>query len=383
MYTETLMASDLVEVVMTLEGSQIKTVWHQGEAKFFPYTIDVGLLRRMGAAARSALKRLVTATRQNDAREMDRALLDVARAGRDLYDALFTSDGAGQAEADDVVHWLTGRADIRITFSVDPRIHIPFGLIFDGELGTGNSDYTNPDEYWCSKYRVATVYSRLTPSGLDSTPDARQFRLLLALNESVITDVLGAVTPEEQEAWTQMTGAPSQIVRNSQDLINTWKNNNSEIGILYFLCHANGTRLSFSDDDELGMDQIHLKLKNNRSFNRPPCLIVLNGCSTAVGSEDGGFLEAAGSSGFCGFVGTETAVPDVFAFRFGHELIARLLQNGETVADTLAHLRRAHWPLSLVYGLYAYPLLQVNVLKRSFTAPCINYSDGPLGTREI
>src|SRR5436190_1097914 len=129
MYMETLMATDLVEAVMTLEGSQIKTVWHHGEAKFFPYTIDVGLLRRMGAAARSALKRLVTAARLNDAGEMDRALLKVACAGHDLYEALFTSDGAAQAEADIIARWLTGRANSRITFSVDPRIHIPFGLI--------------------------------------------------------------------------------------------------------------------------------------------------------------------------------------------------------------------------------------------------------------
>ena len=80
-------------------------------------------------------------------------------------------------------------------------------------------------------------------------------------------------------------------------------------------------------------------------------IVFLNGCHTAVGDPGGGFLEATGGSGFCGFIGTETGIPDVFALRFGSAFLCQILRGG-TVTEVMSALRAAHWPLSLVYGTY-------------------------------
>ena len=55
----------------------------------------------------------------------------------------------------------------------------------------------------------------------------------------------------------------------------------------------------------------------NEEDRKTACLVFVNGCCTATGHADGGFLEATGMQGFYGFIGTEANVPDVFALRFG------------------------------------------------------------------
>jgi hypothetical protein len=106
--------------------------------------------------------------------------------------------------------------------------------------------------------------------------------------------------------------------------------------------------------------------------------VFLNGCHTAVGE----FLEATGGDGFCGFIGTETVVPYLFAHRFGAALMS-LLYSGHPLISIMDRLREQHWPLSLVYGLYAYPALR---LDPGFTVPVPstdNYSKMAVGNKMV
>ena len=90
-------------------------------------------------------------------------------------------------------------------------------------------------------------------------------------------------------------------------------------------------------------------------------MVFLNGCHTAIESaKDGGFLQATASGGFCGFVGTEAEVPDVFALRFANAFISQLLYTGSRAIDVMNKTRRDFWPLSLVYNLSCHPDFQFN-----------------------
>src|SRR5204863_10056483 len=121
---------------------------------------------------------------------------------------------------------------------------------------------------------------------------------------------------------------------------------------------------------------------------KEPCVVFLNGCSTATGHPDGAFLEATGQPGMCGFIGTETVVPDVFALRFSLSFLSQFLQGGRSVSDIMHELWVRHFPLSLVYSIYTYPLLQVERQAAVQPAPATpqddeNFSFGTLGSATL
>jgi hypothetical protein len=125
-----------------------------------------------------------------------------------------------------------------------------------------------------------------------------------------------------------------------------------------------------------------MKLKLKRSVNKEVCLVFLNGCHTAVGSAEEGFLEVTGNTGFCGFLGVETVVPDIFAWRFGMAFFYYFFTKGWTVAQVMQQLRGEHWPLSLLYSAYCHPELRVkpSVKDKMPEIQFSNFSEKMIGT---
>ena len=110
-----------------------------------------------------------------------------------------------------------------------------------------------------------------------------------------------------------------------------------------------------------------------------------HGCSTAVGGDNKGFIEAMTREGFCGFIGTETDIPNIFAFRFGAAFLHYMLETGWPVLDVVNTMRREHWPLSLLYQIYASPTFRIprDVVVSTWPASTSNFSLGPLGAKSI
>ncbi len=135
------------------------------------------------------------------------------------------------------------------------------------------------------------------------------------------------------------------------------KNKNSNF--LYICCHSNNKTLALNSTDEIDMDNLRYNLASKLSEN-DICLIFLNGCSTAVEDEDGAFLEAIDLPGVYGFIGTETRVPDSFAFQFGVDFLFHFFYSGKPIYELMDILRRKHWPLSLVYGVYCISTVKVH-----------------------
>jgi hypothetical protein len=56
------------------------------------------------------------------------------------------------------------------------------------------------------------------------------------------------------------------------------------------------------------------------------------------------------------------------------------------VYEVMALLRRQHWPLSLLYGLYGHPMLRVDGGALSVSTPLAlqtNFSQSNVGSREM
>ena len=90
-------------------------------------------------------------------------------------------------------------------------------------------------------------------------------------------------------------------------------------------------------------------------------------------------MEATGDTGFCGFIGTEAKVPDLFAFRFAADFFGHLLYDEMTVVEIMENLRRQHFPLSLVYSTCCHPQFKIKRIAGPPAAlPTRNLSDEPL-----
>jgi hypothetical protein len=173
-------------------------------------------------------------------------------------------------------------------------------------------------------------------------------------------------------------------VYNKADLFQSW-NTHSDLDMLFFYCHANETSIAFStnDNDMLTIDEINRFQQKQEQLTwtsgRTGCLFFMNGCATAVGSADGGFLEVTGRKSASGFIGTEAEIPDLFALRFGLAFLYHFLVEGLPVIDVMSVLRREHWPLSLLYTTYCSPGLRVEP-RKGLSVSFKNFSEKRLGT---
>ena len=337
-------------------------VWQDPECDWFSYEVDLDLLVEKAREIRNCLNDFVVqCMKPNGATHCGAELKALAKAGYDLYQALFYNDGTGRNPTE-IKEWLRKQENCRINFTVIDRIHIPWGLIFDRDPETlnGQEKDTGIDiyrDFWCIKYQLSSMYSRLCPTRSRSFTS---IRLVSVLNQNVFDKVLPHLGDNEKKIldWLNTQYGPSLF--GSKELIEKWKSEGEDVDILLFYCHADGTALSLSHNDRLSMHDFKLKLqKQVKTGDTPACLVFLNGCSTAVGEDSGGFLDATSKPGFCGFIGTETSVPDVFAMRYGLTFIFELLNSGKPVYQIANELRVAHWPVSLVYGTYCYPPLQI------------------------
>jgi hypothetical protein len=218
----------------------------------------------------------------------------------------------------------------------------------------------------------------LSPDEFDAPYAAEQFETLIGVDSALhrkASTQLPAASPEAG-VFSLLNERFSVPMTDSRTLRIEWDRRQARLGLLYLYCHASEHRIGFSGADVL--DTIDFTVDYRKHSVPPRCLVFLNGCHTAAG----GFLEATGRDGFCGFIGAETAVPYMFAHRFGAAVIAALY-GGEPLASIMDRLRERHWPLSLVYGLYAYPFLQ---LVPCFEIPAMandNYSDLSVGSQTV
>lgn len=166
-----------------------------------------------------------------------------------------------------------------------------------------------------------------------------------------------------QERLTSRIGRlPHGSVSNSNDTKSIWPQTFNDHCLLFFYCHANGTRLELGPTDTINV------LEFEELFDRPSaeesgkfCLTFLNGCSTAVGEGSEAFQAATMAPGFCGFIGTEERVPDAFALEFAEDLLEYIDEQQVPLIDAMYLMRSQYWPLSLLYGVYADPALRTGV----------------------
>ena len=368
------------------------------------YFVDINEIERLSAEVRKSLRRFVGQCMDSRSGGVARSgahLKDLAQHGNNLYWALF-DNVSGQPEPAQYVRDLVSQAagSYRMNVSVDDRTYIPWGLVYDGDPtrlsgDPGDVDIGHYADFWCLKYLVSCTYTSARVRALAAPKSVSIFKLISALHKDAFTSAESLLAPGEPE--TQVLGWLRELFSGTKafdsvytkgELFDSW-GTNAELDMLFFYCHANPTSVAFSGTELLEMTEINdfkrrLALQRGQKSPSSACLFFMNGCSTAVGDPGGGFLEVSGRHGSCGFIGTETEVPDLYAFRFGLGFLYHFLKEGRPVYEVMDKMRRQHWPLSLVYSTYCSPVLRV-APPTAPAAPQVdfgNFSDKRLGTTE-
>lgn len=350
-------------VTITDSGDKLKVVWDGSDGGFDPYFIFKGTMMNVAASLRESLAKLVKHGRDKGFAATGEILHEISLKGYELYTGLFTDAGESVQDPDAVRRWLDTRPPGRmINFRVNGPIHIPWGLAFHHDPSdyapdpnaTGIAQY---QDFWAFRYSTSTVYFRINANAISQAWPVDSFKILSVRNREAFEAALAKLNDADRQLLEQFDQTSAMVLYTKKDLLKQWADLSSKVGLLYFYCHANETTLALAEEDSLTVDEFLLRMP--RSGAKSPCLVFLNGCSTAVGDPKGGFLSATGRPGYAGFIGTETKVPTVFAMRFGLAFLYLFLYKGLAVGAAMDHLRRDHWPLSLVYGPYCPATLQV------------------------
>lgn len=376
----------VVSVDIRNHGPHLKVTWHHDQGGSYPpYSVDLAPLTYHAKIVRDRLAPLITAARA-ESKIFGPALKELALAGSALYDHLFLdAEGDGRIPRE-IREDLESHSPCRILVKVEPRIHIPWGLLYCGPKDRipENGHIEELCSFACLKYNLSTIHSRLPVLPKPSKDVA--FQLLPVFNKRSFESARGVLRPDEQEFVDKLMRRFSEPTFSKRTFEDRWRNAALKFGLIYFYCHANGTELALDLDDTINIFTLRLLGNESPDDGKRVCLFFINGCATAVGSPDGGFLEAASHPGFCGFIGTEAKVPDVFALRFGTAFLHLFLNSGLPIWRVMDILRRQHWPLSLLYGVYGQPLVRVEDGRGMAELPpelrC-NFSSETVGTNDM
>lgn len=367
--------------VATDKGGSWNLTWDLPNWPNLHYHVDKTILQEYGQEARKALQEVVDDARAK--KPLGPSLKKLASAGRDLRYAIFLVSGKEAIDADFVRRQLPTSDNLwRLLITLDERVYVPWGLAYDGDLPPDNPAAITPALYsgfWCLKYNVSTLHSLCDPRGVLKPRSNEEVQMLRIVNKPCWDDAEKEVPPAEKALLNSVWACSKTPITSSEEFFKTWQQWHKDVDLLYLYCHANGVKLALSGDDEISTTKFRMNVRHDAHHTWPVCLVFLNGCQTAVGADRGGFMEATGDTGFCGFIGTEAKVPDLFAFRFAADFFGHLLYDEMTVVEIMENLRRQHFPLSLVYSTCCHPQFKIKRIAGPPAAlPTRNLSDEPL-----
>jgi hypothetical protein len=368
------------------DGNLVKIKWRRELPWGLAYSVPRGMLEEKSANARERLEALVGEALTGNVKQTGAILKEVAQAGHRLYNSLFYDpNGPGQATR------MKGRMrelmHARIDFSMGVPLHVPWGLVYDGDPErlsghAGDIDFANYRDFWCIKYQVASVYHTVDPEGANKPLPGDVLGVHAIMNQAVYDRTGPHLLACGGPYWQGITARFGPPVFSQKAWLARWEKEYDTTAVLYFYSHANGGNIGLGADN-ISANDLAQDLAA-RSGGTLPCLVFINGCSTAVGDPKGGFLEATSGSRFCGFIGAEASIPDVYALRFGSAFLYEFLRGKKSVIEIMRDLRQQHWPLSLLYNAYCVPDLRIAPAPPLLPPVVVNnFCDFDLGTQGI
>ena len=375
--------------------AELKVVWNDDSA-WLPYFISRKVVEDCAHEIRRVLAELVEAGLNGHLSSCGPILKRLADEGSTLHRALFTKT-SGETDPERVrLRYERWSQPFRVRFCVSDSVFVPWGLVFSGDAddlpdewpGDAAAGWEAYKNFWCLSRALSTVYDRIPPDAADDAEGASSSERIRGVRPDVCARAMNPLDSSAERSFlgwlTERHGEP---LTTSRALKTRWRERSRHTRLVYFYCHASPTQLALGEDEKIEASRLLLLLagKPIRPAGHANCLVLLNGCSTAVGSAAGDFLLSTSQDGLCGFVGTETEVPDIFALRFSSALLYRMFHKGESLGEAMQEMHRRHFPLSLVYGSYAHPdfAMPQTQVPEITDWESMNFSFGRIGTNRL
>jgi hypothetical protein len=396
-------AKEVTHVMLDVkEEDPLKLDWGTPASPESSYRVPAHILRDASDEVRARLEELIgaamTKRRANQPLTLGLELKKLAEAGQGLRNAIFRSV-PGRPDEDEAYRiqndWLPSLQNVEMHIRVwVPRgIYVPWGLVYEGDLSqlSGVPEDIGSEKFsgfWCLKYRLSTLYNTILASIVAKPTTTTEVRIVRLSHRHAWTTAFRRIPSKERTLVKQRLFGRAPAICSEKAFRDFWvkEKKSLETDLLYFFGHADGAALEFKKGDVLRLKEFPDVLRRRPAKQHPACLVFLNGCHTAIGDDDsGGFMVATAYGGYCGFIGTEGKIPDVFALRFANAFLTRLLYTGKRAMAIMDELRRDFWPLSLAYNLSCHPDFRF-LSKPDEAVPALavpDFSQEPIGSNTV
>ena len=234
------MAEIIVKVEADTATATLKISWFYGDTEWEPYSIDRDLILEVSGDVRASLQRVVDHGIRDQLQTCGGLLKDLAQRGYRLYEALFS--GLGQQGADhaqEIREWLEhdmSDQKIDISFKPSPRIHVPWGLIYDEKTcslsgNDGDIDLKRYEDFWCLKYSLVSVYSSIPPKGINKPRRSDGFKLVPVAHRSIWDEAAERLNDLEMAVLNKFFNGLWRPVYSKRELIQAWREYGDEIDV--------------------------------------------------------------------------------------------------------------------------------------------------------
>ena len=349
-------------------GQRLKVVWtvipDGRPGNFGPYYVPLAQLRNGVSKVRKYLNALV-AEYNSRSYDYESALKRLADAGIGLEFLLFDGVSEGAGEATKAKNWLADQmpGSVQMTVSTDGTVHVPWGLLFSGEIPEESEARDDYSGFWAFRYELATQHIAMDPHQFEQGLEESAFKVVSMLDGEALNTVKPSLPAEEQALLETLLERPLGAVFKTEEGKEYLRQVAESDCLLNIFSHATGQEIILSPDSlSVGDFRRHfLHLRQKTPDRQAEALLFLNGCDTAVGDMNSSFLSATAEPGCAGFIGSEAKLPDEFALRASLVVLHGLLREGLTAHQVVKRLWYEHWPLGLLYGCYAVPDFKVAV----------------------
>jgi hypothetical protein len=314
----------------------------------------VGIVRETLAKGESSAKALLEKRLPKlvklDDRLYDEALTVLAKAGRELYNQLFSPSWGTDRErlkADEMSKQLRrlsrqlsgGERPARIQVWSD-SFFIPWNFLYDGDP---SDEQVNLDEFWGFKHIIEELPNVTVEGELETVLSVEgAVRMGMNINRNIVEDnpdVSKALTEPQLTRVKELKPKVTVVARfQEDDVLAALKAESRDCQVEYYFCHADtkeNVNESFlgltSNKGGLTLRKIHLETASSHFRGSP--LFILNACESAQlgGQLYDGFVVEFLRLGACAVLGTETQIPSLFGANFGMALLETFFQDKSSI----------------------------------------------------
>jgi len=349
-------------------GHELKLNWGNSAGPYpLTYSIGAATLRRAADELREGLHALTEWARSGDPHQLPQLLRQLADSGSRLRYVLFdsASEAAKVAELEDWIADEYVAGDTLLWITADPDLHVPWGLVFEGDSNALRDEARSIKDFggfWSLRYRLSTMFSGCEQPKTKVTRPRDSFRLLSLVNRHEHDNAKSQSGASLHGEFKNFFDIPVGVAYNVQACEQLIEKAAKKDTIFHFFGHGQDGKLDLGNNQKI--DVIRFKMMMARlaglSGDRrvSSCsLVFLNACDSILGESDHSLRTATARPGICGLIATEAIVPRDFAAQFGLSFLQSIVNEGRSIGETMEMLRRdpTLWPLSLLYGCYAYP----------------------------